>query len=229
MDAAATKEFTTAELNAAAKKECGDGAIGTTEAACRNGFRNGYTNNKTLQDACIDRETPAGDPVYTDEDRSSCKKGYAAGADLKPITFSNGTSADPDAVGKKCGKDNPDTEAVEGVKTKFNFGCLGDKYDGDRLSPIEDMLYAFVRFISVGVGIAVVISMILAGIQYSSSEGNPEATQAAKGRIRISIGALLIYLFTFSLVQYLVPGGVFNSAVPTPPPISIEVLERTLR
>lgn len=102
--------------------------------------------------------------------------------------------------GHQCGKgDNV-------VKTRINFGCLGDKAP-TKMSPIEDMLYAFIRFLSIGVGIVIIGSIIVAGIQYSTSEGNPEATQASKDRIRNAMIGLFVYIFAFAIVQYLVPGG----------------------
>lgn len=104
----------------------------------------------------------------------------------------------------QCGKGDNE------VKTKFNFGCLGDKYNGERLNPIVDLAYSIIRFLSAGVGIVVVASVIWAGIQYSSSQGNPEQTQQAKLRIQNAVIALVIYLFTFALIQYLVPGGLFT-------------------
>lgn len=118
-----------------------------------------------------------------------------------------GTSAeaneiDLDSNGKKtdrCG-------AVDkgGVETQFNFGCTGEG------SPIVDFAYAFIRFLSFGVGLVLIASIIYAGIQYTSSTGNPEATAAAKDRILNAIVGLLFYMLIFALIQYLVPGGLFN-------------------
>lgn len=103
----------------------------------------------------------------------------------------------------QCGKGD------NAVKTKFNFGCVGTAYKGSTLNPILDLIYAIIRFLSAGVGIVVVGSIIWAGIQYSSSQGNPEQTAQAKLRIQNSFLALVLYLFIFALVQYLVPGGLF--------------------
>jgi hypothetical protein len=90
------------------------------------------------------------------------------------------------------------------VKTKFNFGCLG------KGNPIVDVLFALLRFLSIGVGVVVAMAIILSGIQYATSEGNPEQTAKAKDHIKDAIFALLIYMFIFSILQYLVPGGLFN-------------------
>jgi hypothetical protein len=122
---------------------------------------------------------------------------------------------------------NPCGKGANVVYTKFNFGCLGPKYSGATLSPIQDLLFSLIRFLTYGVGIAVVISIIVAGIQYSTAEGNPETAQASKNRIRSAVVGFFIYVFAFSLVQYLVPGGVFAGSmvtIGTNPTNLIEVL-----
>jgi heme/copper-type cytochrome/quinol oxidase subunit 2 len=91
------------------------------------------------------------------------------------------------------------------VHTKFDLGC-----NGAHKNPILDMTFALIRFLSVGVGIVVIVSVIFAGIQYTTSQGNPEKTAQAKSRIQTSIMALIFYLFIFAIVQFLVPGGLFG-------------------
>ncbi len=108
----------------------------------------------------------------------------------------------------QCGKKDGNKGAV--VNTKFNFGCLGPNYPGAYVNPILDLAFSIIRFVSAGVGLIVVGSIIYAGILYSSSQGNPEQTQAAKNRIQNSIIGLVLYIFIFALVQYLVPGGLFK-------------------
>ena len=105
------------------------------------------------------------------------------------------------------------------VRTKFDFGCLGTAHAANpgsfpagskNISPIMDFAFAIIRFLSIGVGIAITIAMIAAGIQYSASEGNAEASTKAKKRIESAITGLVIYIFAFSLLQFLIPGGVFK-------------------
>lgn len=112
--------------------------------------------------------------------------------------------------GDVCGNSgNPD----KNVKVHFNFGCLGPGYDIKQhgaLNPVEDIVYAIIRFMALGVGIIVVISIVIAGIQYTSSEGNPEVTQQAKDRIRFTMFGLFLYIFAYTIMQYLVPGGLFK-------------------
>ena len=60
------------------------------------------------------------------------------------------------------------------------------------------------------VGIAVVISIIYGGIQYSSSGGDPQKAAKARGHITNTVLALVIYIFFFAFLQFLIPGGILN-------------------
>lgn len=69
-------------------------------------------------------------------------------------------------------------------------------------------LVLFIKFLSAIVAIVVVASIIIGGIQYSTSADDPGAVTAAKKRIMNALIALALYIFTFAILQYLVPGGV---------------------
>lgn len=94
------------------------------------------------------------------------------------------------------------------VTVAFDFGCIGSSY-GKPLNPIIDIAFAIFRFLSAGVGLVVIGSIIVAGIQYSTSRGDPGATEASIKRITNSVIALLIYIFMFAIANFLVPGGMF--------------------
>ena len=175
-----------------------------TQASCRNGFREGYKPDKSKDEACGDKRPT---PYATPQEKNSCKRGYDEGESIRTSEALNLGKNSKSIGGDVCGNSDKDHENVH---TKFNFGCVGTDYKDGPLSPILDVTYAIIRFLSAGVGIAVVIAIIMAGIKYSSSEGNPEATQDAKNKIRTALISLLIYIFAFSLIQYLVPGGVFS-------------------
>lgn len=101
--------------------------------------------------------------------------------------------------GRECGMGD------RKVITKINFGCSGKVEN-----PIYDIAFAIIRFLSIGVGVFSVASIVYAGVRYAASEGNPETTAAAKDRVRTTIIAFILYLFIFALIQYLVPGGLFS-------------------
>ena len=117
-----------------------------------------------------------------------------------------------------CGTYSGDN-AGRNVHTKFDFGCLGTAYEKNpgsfpggskNLSPILDFTYAIIRFLSIGVGIAITMALIASGIQYSASEGSAEVSTKAKKRVESAITGLLIYIFSYALLQFLIPGGVFK-------------------
>lgn len=83
---------------------------------------------------------------------------------------------------------------------------------GESLNPENCGIIRYIRIftdaLSVIVGIVVVMSLVIAGIQYSAAGSNPQAVAAAKKRIGQALLALVIYLFLFAFLQWLVPGGV---------------------
>jgi hypothetical protein len=91
------------------------------------------------------------------------------------------------------------------VYTSIDIGC-----DHKLSNPIADMAFAIIRLLTDGVGIVVIASVIVGGIQYSTSRGDPQATQAAIGRIRASIMALFIFIFAYAILNYVIPAGFFQ-------------------
>lgn len=77
---------------------------------------------------------------------------------------------------------------------------------------LTDLLLPGINFMSGIVGIVVIASIVIAGIQYITSSGNPEAAASARRRIQASVISLVVYIFGFALLQWLVPGGLFNSS-----------------
>lgn len=77
-------------------------------------------------------------------------------------------------------------------------------------NPIFKDINVIVAFLSAGVGVVVVGTIILGGIQYTMAGDNPQAITAAKQRIINGLVALLAFLLTFAFLQWIIPGGVFK-------------------
>ena len=88
------------------------------------------------------------------------------------------------------------------VAVSIDFGCQG------KGNPIIDMLFAVIRLLSDGVGLVIIASLIVAGIQFTSSRGDPQATANATKRIQSNVTALILFFFTYAILNYLVPGAV---------------------
>lgn len=90
------------------------------------------------------------------------------------------------------------------VETSLNLGCKG------QATAVIDLLFAAIRFLSAGVGIVIVASTVYAGIQYTTSKGDPQATAEAIKRIRNTVIALGLFIFAYAILNYLIPAGFFT-------------------
>ncbi len=73
-------------------------------------------------------------------------------------------------------------------------------------------LVLFINTLSALVGVVVVAMIILGGIQYSAAGDNPQMVGAAKKRIFNAVLALVIFIFMFTFLQWLIPGGIFTTS-----------------
>ena len=113
------------------------------------------------------------------------------------------TDPNQQATGNKCG--GVDSQGKDlSVETRINIGCKGQG------NPILDATFAILRFMTLGAGLVMVGSIVVAGIQYTTSRGDPQATAKAIGRITSTLGALALLIFAYALLNWLVPGGAFN-------------------
>ena len=112
-------------------------------------------------------------------------------------TLNSGDQEPVGGDGKHCG------DEARRVVVSLNIGCRGVN------NPIVDMTFAFIRFMSVGVGVVAVGSIILGGIQYTASSGDPKNTAKAISRISNTVIALLLYFLIFAILSWIVPGGLF--------------------
>jgi hypothetical protein len=125
-------------------------------------------------------------------------KVYAIPRQAVNTSTSSTSSSSSSSTQYQCG------EGPNAVQTSIDLGCTR------KGNPILDMLFAAIRFLSAGVGVVVVFSTILAGIQYTTSRDNPESTQKAKGRLISNVIALVVFVFAYSILNFLIPGGFFN-------------------
>lgn len=136
-----------------------------------------------------------------EEEFCSTRGGVAAseagGEGDTPITIRNEEGKDEYA----CGEDGVGRSRI---KPAIDLGCRG------KGNAIYDLLFAILRFLTIGVGIVAVASMVVAGIQFTSSRGDPKGTAQAMKRIWSTLGALALYLLIYALLNWIVPGGVFN-------------------
>jgi len=118
----------------------------------------------------------------------------------------NANSQPPANLNTVCATDKVNTKYYCGapdknnkVETTIDIGCQG------RGNPVTDLMFAVIRFLTNGVGIVIVGSLIYGGIMYSTSGDSPETNAKAKKRIRSNIVALMIFIFAYAILNYVIP------------------------
>jgi hypothetical protein len=106
--------------------------------------------------------------------------------------------AAPASAASPCDKKTPTPNSLQ--------DCLKE-------NPIIKDVKTLVNFLSAGVGIVVVGSIIFAGIQYIVAGNNPNAVGAAKKRIQDTLIALLAFFFIYAFLDFLIPGGLLPGII----------------
>jgi hypothetical protein len=75
---------------------------------------------------------------------------------------------------------------------------------------IFNYLIIIIQFLSGAIGLVIVLMIVIGGIQYITSAGDPGAVKAAKGRIVNAITGLVLFILMFAILNFLIPGGVFQ-------------------
>jgi Type IV secretion system pilin len=104
-----------------------------------------------------------------------------------------------------CAKNNPGAAECVPSGTDTAATC-----DTSQCNLVTKYVNPFINLFSVIFGLIAVISLILGGINFSTSEGDPQKAARAKQRIFNTIFALVGYIFFYAFLQFLVPGGLFN-------------------
>jgi hypothetical protein len=82
--------------------------------------------------------------------------------------------------------------------------------DGSNGGPIMIYLVMVIQYASSAVGLVIVLMIVIGGVQYITSAGDPGAVKAAKGRITNAIIALICFFLMFAILNFIIPGGILQ-------------------
>jgi hypothetical protein len=71
-------------------------------------------------------------------------------------------------------------------------------------------LKLFLKFLNGLIGAIIILVLVVAGIQYITSVGEPANVKSAKKRVMNATIALVLYLMMFAILNFLVPGGILS-------------------
>lgn len=125
-----------------------------------------------------------------------------------PMGQDRAVAAPPCGFGQTPDKDNCEPAPPKKVCDPANPSCAtATCKNGGDCGLIEKYAVPVINFLAAIVGIVAAIVIIVSGIQYSASGDDPGKVAAAKERIVNTVIALLAYLFLYSFLQWIVPGG----------------------
>lgn len=74
-------------------------------------------------------------------------------------------------------------------------------------NPIIVYLGRIINFLMGGIGIVMVAVIVWAGYDYMTSQGDPQQVEMAKKRISLAVTGIIMYILSFGLINWLIPGG----------------------
>lgn len=91
------------------------------------------------------------------------------------------------------------------------IACEDNAQGDEQTSGIWSLLLIAINVLTAGVGVLAVGGLVYAGIMYTTAEDNAQQINKAKSIILNTCIGLVSFGLMYSLLQFLVPGGVFNS------------------
>jgi len=82
--------------------------------------------------------------------------------------------------------------------------------EGVENTAIWGLLLLAINILSAGVGIVAIGGVVYGSILYTSAGGSPEQVKKAMGIITNVVIGVVAYALMFSLLNFLIPGGLFN-------------------
>lgn len=125
------------------------------------------------------------------------------------------TTATPTPSGQDTTTD-PEAETPEDEEKPGGEGeCAGEKTDyfacdADGADAIVGIIRIIIIIVSVGVGIIAVGGIVYGAILYAAAQDNQDQIRKAISVIRSVVIGLLLYIFMVTILNFLVPGGVFT-------------------
>lgn len=140
-----------------------------------------------------------------DAKRNACKKGYEDGKSACSDVGRNEKAACEDGADEAKSRRDFIDDGESPVGTEYDADDCKDGLEGD--CKLVDLVVMITNVLS-GLAALVIVAMIVwGGIQYSMAGADPSKVQAARQKIMNAVIALLLLVFGFSVIQWLVPGG----------------------
>jgi hypothetical protein len=75
---------------------------------------------------------------------------------------------------------------------------------------VQNYINPIILFLGAGVGLVIVIMVVIGGIEYTTSGGDPKHVAEAKNRIANALLALIAWIIIWAFLEWIIPGGLFH-------------------
>lgn len=107
-----------------------------------------------------------------------------------------------------CNKPAGSTSGSTSIDGYTDEAATSEACTEDGCDIIDKFINPFIRVLSVLVGIAAAMGIIIGAIQVSTSAGDPQKAANGKNHIRNAIIAIVTYVLLFVVLNWLIPGGI---------------------
>lgn len=149
-------------------------------------------------------EIKCDDPKIAKPENLGLSSGAPDEATLRPVQADASKIVTTEYTGNESVRCGSKQDGAYEVYPSFDIGCKGEG------NAIVDMLFAFIRILTGGIGLALIGSIMYAGFEYATASGDPNKTGLAKKRlVSTLLVALPIYLMTYAILNWLIPMAIF--------------------
>ncbi len=109
----------------------------------------------------------------------------------------------------KCAPNCPDPASGKPVPAGCPAArdCRSAGTDAASCNVVAKYLNPLINALGILAGVAVTIGIIVGGIQYASSGGDPQKAAEGKKHIKMAVIAFVGFLFMYTFLSFLIPGG----------------------
>lgn len=101
-------------------------------------------------------------------------------------------------------------EAKEGCSVPLGVKLPGLGNSVSCSGGIHDYLQAVVTIVEGALGIAIVVAIVISGVQYITSAGSPDAIKSAKSRLGNAVLGLVLYILMIGILKVAGLGGILG-------------------
>ena len=113
------------------------------------------------------------------------------------------------------------------AETCIQTALFGEVCDDCHGGAIFKIIAVIIQVLSIGIGAAAVIGIIISGIQYITSSGDPARMTKAKSRLIEVVIGILAYGVALAFLEFLIPGGVFGNSLEASDSCPVETSKTT--